>query len=60
MARQIRIDQAEAGYHVMARGNQGQAIYADDRKRMLWLETLGEACEQTGWRSHAWVMVNHH
>ena len=23
-----------------------------------WVETLGEACEKTGWRIHAWVMMN--
>jgi hypothetical protein len=37
----------------MARGNQGRDIYADDRDRKLWLETLGEACAKTGWRIHA-------
>ena len=26
----------------------------------LWLERLGEACEKTGWRIHAWVMMNNH
>ena len=60
MARKICIEHAGAAYHVMARGNQGRDIYADDRDRRLWLETLGEACEKTGWRIHAWVMINNH
>jgi hypothetical protein len=30
MSRPIRIERAEAVYHIMARGNQGQEIYADD------------------------------
>jgi hypothetical protein len=47
-------------YHVMARGNQGRAIYANERDRKLWLATLGKACEKTGWRIHAWVMMNNH
>jgi len=47
MARKIRIEYAEAAYHVMARGSQGRDIYADERDRKLWLETLGEACEKT-------------
>jgi hypothetical protein len=34
----------------MARGNQGRDIYDDERDRKLWRETLGEACEKTGWR----------
>jgi hypothetical protein len=53
MARKIRIEYAGTAYHVMARGNQGRAIYADERDRKLWLATLGEACEKTGWHIHA-------
>ena len=60
MARKIRIEYAGAAYHVMARGNQGRHIYADERDRKLWLATLGEACGKTGWRIHAWVMMNNH
>ena len=37
MARKIRIEYAGAAYPVMARGNQGQDIYADERDRKLWL-----------------------
>ena len=54
------IEYAGTVYHVMARGNQGRDIEADDRERKLRLETLGEACEKTGWRIHAWVMMNNH
>ena len=39
MPRKLRIKYAEAAYHVMARGNQGRDIYADERDRKLWLET---------------------
>ena len=53
MARKIRIENAGTAYHVMARGNQGRDIYADERDRKLWLATLDEACEKTGWRIHA-------
>ena len=60
MAPKIRIECAGAAYHVLARGNQGCHIYADDRDRKLWLATLDEACEKTGWRIHAWVMMNSH
>jgi REP element-mobilizing transposase RayT len=31
-----------------------------ERDRKLWLARLGEACEKTGWRIHAWVMMNDH
>jgi REP element-mobilizing transposase RayT len=53
MARKIRIEYPGAVYHVMARGNQGRRIYADDSDRTVWLETLAEACAKTGWRIHA-------
>ena len=57
MARQIQIEYDGAAYHVMARGNQGQAIFAGDLDRKVWLETLAETCEKTGWRIHAHVMM---
>ena len=60
MARPLRIEYRGAVYHVMARGNQGRAIYRDDRDRLRFLETLGEACEKTGWRIHAYVLMGNH
>ena len=54
MARKIRMEYAGAVYHIVARGNQGRRIYADDLDRQWWLETLAEGCEQTGWRIHAY------
>jgi len=60
MARPVRIEYPGAVYHVMARGNQGRAIYRDDRDRLRFLETLGEACAKAGWRIHAYVLMGHH
>jgi REP element-mobilizing transposase RayT len=60
MARPLRIEYAGAVYHVMARGNQGHAIFRDDQDRLRFLETLGEACEKTGWRVHAYVLMGNH
>ena len=60
MARPLRIEYAGATYHVMARGNQGRAIFKDDRDRQRFLDTLGEACDKTGWRIHAWVLMGNH
>ena len=60
MARQIRIEYAGATYHLLVRGNHGHAIYGDDQDRKLWLEALGEVCEKTGWRVHAYVMMGNH
>ena len=60
MARPIRIQYPGAVYHVMARGNHGQAVFGDHADRRRFLETLGEACEKTGWRVHAYVLMGNH
>ena len=46
MARKIRIEYGGAVYHVMARGDQGRAIYGDERDRTLWLETLAKRAKR--------------
>lgn len=60
MARKPRIEFAGAVYHVMSRGDHGEAIFQDERDRLRFLETLGEACEKTGWRVHAYVLMSNH
>ena len=57
MARPLRIQYPGAVYHVMARGSHGQKIFADDMDRKRFLETLTEACQRTGWRVHAYVLM---
>ena len=44
----------------MARGSHGQAVFGDNADRQRFLETLGEACEKTGWRIHAYVLMGNH
>ena len=60
MARPIRIQYPGAVYHVMARGNRGLKIFADDQDRKSFLGTLEEACGKTGWRVHAYVLMANH
>lgn len=60
MARSIRIQTAGAYYHVMARGNRREDIFHDDDDRRFFLHTLSQACEMTGWRVHAWVLMSNH
>ena len=60
MARPLRIEYPGAAYHVMARGNHGQAIFRDDADRLRFLETLAEACEKTGWEVYAYVLMSNH
>ena len=70
MARALRLEFRGATCHppalklrptsVMARGNQGRGIFEDDKVRQRFVETLGEACGKTGWRLHAYVLMNNH
>ena len=60
MPRSIRIEYPGALYHVMARGNRRERIYHDDDDRRFFLQALAQACEMTGWRVHAWVLMGNH
>jgi len=60
MPRPLRIEFPGAVYHIMARGNQGNPVFADDQDRRRFLETLAETSEKTGWRVHAYVLMGNH
>jgi putative transposase len=60
MARSLRIEFAGAVYHVMSRGDRREAIFRDDADRELFLKTLGETCEKTGWLIHAYCLMTNH
>jgi len=64
MPRKPRIQYPGACYHVMCRGNRKEDIFFDDRDRDrdrdTFLCTLGEACEQTGWVVHCYVLMSNH
>lgn len=60
MPRAKRIEYPGAHYHCMCRGNNGQEIFLSDDGRKLFLATLGEVCEQTGWVIHAYVLMSNH
>ena len=60
MARPIRLEYPGATYHVMARRNHGRPIFRDDLDRDCLLNTLGEACQKTGWRVDACVLMSNH
>jgi REP element-mobilizing transposase RayT len=44
----------------MCRGNNGQEIFLTDDGRRLFLSTLDEVFDQTGWRVHAYVLMSNH
>jgi len=60
MARPIRVEYANAVYHVTARGNERRAIYRDDADRMRFLETLEEAVERFGVVIHTHCLMPNH
>jgi hypothetical protein len=57
-ARSIRIEYPGAFYHMMARGNRQEAIFRRDPDRELFLKTLGEACQKTGWQVHTYCLMS--
>ena len=52
MARKIRIQYPGALYHVTSRGDRREPIFADDKDRRRFIETLTETCEKTRWQVH--------
>lgn len=60
MARQQRIEFEGAFYHVMARGDRAEAIAETEEDREDFVSTMGRACERTGARIHAWVLMSNH
>jgi putative transposase len=50
MARKLRVQYPGAVYHVMSRWDRREPIYANDQDRLLFLDTLAEACEKTDWQ----------
>ena len=60
MARKVRVEYPGALYHVMNRGDRREAIFRDDKDRLLFIETLGEACGKAGWQVHALCLMPNH
>lgn len=60
MARKVRVEFPGAVYHVMCRGDRRESIFEDDVDRGRFLATLGQACQRTGWRLHAYVLMSNH
>ena len=60
MARKARVEFPGACYHLLDRGDRGEAIFCDDVDRTRFLATLGQVCARTGWRVHAFVLMTNH
>jgi putative transposase len=60
MARKVRVEYPGAIYHVMNRGDRREEIFFTDKDRELFLETLAEARERTGWHVFAYCLMPKH
>ena len=60
MARKLRVEYAGAIYHVMNRGDRGEAIFRTGQDREMFLDTLAESCQKTGWQVHAFCLMPNH
>jgi REP element-mobilizing transposase RayT len=60
MPRPPRIEFPDAVYHVMARGNRREPIVLDDDDRLMLLKTLAELAGRTGFRIHAYALMDNH
>ncbi len=60
MSRPIRIEFANALYHVTARGDRREDIFEDDLDRQMFLATLEQAVTQFNWICHAWCLMDNH
>ena len=60
MPRKPRVEAPGAIQHVIARGNGGERIVADDADRIAFLAGLARASERYGWRVHAYCLMDTH
>jgi REP element-mobilizing transposase RayT len=60
MPRRLRLLSPGGIYHVTARGNRRQAIFADDRDRRTFLEQLGFVADTHGWEGYSYCLMPNH
>ena len=60
MARPLRINYADAYYHVTCRGNDRREIFRNDQDRRAFLERVRRSLEIYGVRLHGYVLMSNH
>ena len=60
MARGLRIQVPDGWYHVMSRGNGGEAIFRNDDDRQAFLRLAGQLPGRFGAEIHAFVLMDDH
>lgn len=60
MARKPRIQSEGSCYHIINRGNYRGDVFANRGAAKAFESCLWEACEKTGWRLHAYIIMRNH
>jgi putative transposase len=60
MPRPLRIEYGGARYHIVSRGDRREDIFLSEEDRLVFLDTLGQACRKTGWQVHAYCLMSNH
>lgn len=60
MARKPRENYEDGIYHVFARGNDRQEIFADDTDRLVYLRLLGSVTEAMNWTCLSYCLMRNH
>ena len=60
MGRPLRIEFANATYHVMSRGNRREAIVRDDPDRCRWRDGVERVAERCQWEVLAYSLLDNH
>lgn len=60
MARPLRLEFADALYHVTSRGDRRGLIYLDDTDRAFWLQVLAEVCARFHFVVHSFCQMSNH
>ena len=60
VARKLRVQYPGAIYHVLNRGDRREPIFRTDQDRVLFVDTLAETCQKTGWQVHALCLMSNH
>jgi REP element-mobilizing transposase RayT len=60
MSRAWRIEYEGALYHLLSRGNDGSAIFVDDKDRSRFLDAGGEMSQRFDIDIYAYVLMDNH
>ena len=60
MSRKLRIQYPNAIYHVINRGNYRRDVFESVGTAQAFEQTLLEACAESGWKLHAFVIMRNH